>query len=121
MAERDWASAKLLFEGRQYVHALFFCHLVIEKLLKANWVKDNQETTPPRIHDLETICLQTELPISAERLDLMRVINSWNLEGRYDDYRDKFYKNTTAGYAQSKLEQVDNLRQWLLSELQSKR
>lgn len=44
MAERDWASVGLLFEGNQYVHTLFFCHLVIEKLLKAHWVRDNEET-----------------------------------------------------------------------------
>ena len=52
-AERDWQSIGLLFKGKQFVHALFFCHLVIEKLLKAHWVKDNEENTPPRIHDLE--------------------------------------------------------------------
>ena len=120
MAERDWASVKLLFEGKQYVHTLFFCHLVIEKLLKAHWVKDNDETNPPRIHDLEAICMQSDLDISVENLDLLRVMNAWNIEGRYQDFLDKFYRNTTASYTKLKVEQVDALRQWLLSELQNK-
>ncbi len=38
---RDWKSALALFEAGQYIHALFFCHLVIEKLLKAHWTRDN--------------------------------------------------------------------------------
>lgn len=119
-AERDWQSVLLLFNGKQFVHALFFCHLVIEKILKAHWVKDNVESTPPRIHDLEHLYSETDIELSTEQLDLLRVMNSWNIEGRYQDYKDKFYKNTTAEYTQSKINQVDKLRLWLLSELQKK-
>lgn len=121
MADRDWSSARLLFEGKQFVHALFFAHLVIEKMLKSHWVKDNEETSPPRIHDLEYIYAQTVLQLSAEQLDLLRVMNSWNLEGRYQDYKDKFYKSTTESYTKQKLDQVENLRAWLLSEMQRKK
>ena len=35
MAERDWNAVNSLFETKNYVQALFFAHLVIEKLLKA--------------------------------------------------------------------------------------
>lgn len=119
-AERDWRSVSLLYQGKQFVHALFFCHLVIEKILKACWVKDNEENSPPRIHDLEYLYNETDLELTSEQIDLIRVMNSWNLEGRYQDYRDKFYKNTTQEYAREKIEQVDSLRLWLLSELQKR-
>ncbi len=117
-ADRDWQSVALLMEGKQFIHALFFCHLVIEKLLKAHWVKDNSENTPPRIHDLENLYNETELELSADQLDLIRVMNSWNLEGRYQDYKDKFYKNTTEAYTRAKIIQVDSLRIWLQSKMQ---
>ena len=121
MAERDWLSVKLLFEGKQYVHTLFFLHLVIEKILKAHWVKDNEETNPPRTHDLDQLYSQTTLQLSAEQLDLIRVMNAWNLEGRYQDYKDKFYRDTTPAYTKNKIDQVDSLRLWLLSEMQNKK
>jgi hypothetical protein len=85
MAERDWKSVLALHEAGQHMHALFFSHLVIEKMLKA-------------LHDLEYLYNQTELKLSANQVDLLGVMNSWNLEGRYQDYKDKFYKRTTKSY-----------------------
>lgn len=121
MAERDWVSVNALFHAGQFIHALFFSHLVIEKILKAYWAKDNAESEPPRIHDLEYLYSQTELNLASDQLDLLRVMNSWNLEGRYQDYKDKFFKSTTQAYTEEKLKNVDHLRLWLLSELQSKK
>jgi HEPN domain-containing protein len=120
MAGRDWASVQALFKARQYIHALFFCHLVIEKLLKAQWTKDNIENDAPRVHDLEHLYNQTELKLSADQIDLIRIMNSWNLEGRYQDYKDKFFKSTSLAYTEGKLKEVDQLRLWLLSVLQSR-
>lgn len=41
-ANRDWKAAQDLASLGNLVQALFFAHLVIEKLLKAHWVKDNE-------------------------------------------------------------------------------
>ncbi len=120
MAERDWMSVLTLHQAGQHVHALFFCHLVIEKIMKAHWARDNEENEPPRIHDLEYLYNQTDLKIAPEQVDLLGVMNSWNLEGRYQDYKDKFYKRASRTYTEEKIKQVDNLRLWLLSELQNK-
>lgn len=120
MAGRDWKSVEALFKAGQFIHALFFSHLVIEKLLKAHWTRDNIENEPPRVHDLEFLYNQTELKLSAEQTDFLRIVNSWNLEGRYQDYKDKFYKIATKDYTEQKIKQVDELRVWLQSALQSK-
>lgn len=121
MAERDWATVNLLHHGKQFIHALFFAHLVIEKILKAYWVRDNEESVPPFTHDLEHLYTQTELQLTNEQLDLIRVMNSWNLEARYQDYKDKFFKSLTADYTLMKLEEVEKLKVWLLSEWQNKK
>lgn len=120
MAGRDWKSVEALFKAGQFIHALFFSHLVIEKLLKAHWTRDNIENEPLRVHDLEFLYNQTELKLSAEQTDFLRIVNSWNLEGRYQDYKDKFYKIATKDYTEQKIKQVDELRVWLQSALQSK-
>jgi HEPN domain-containing protein len=118
MGERDWKSVQTLAQNSQFVHALFFAHLVIEKLLKAHWIKANVENEAPRVHDLEFLYNQTELTLKAEEVDFLSVMNSWNLEGRYQDYKDKFFKRATKSYTEEKLKRVDTLRLWLLSELQ---
>jgi HEPN domain-containing protein len=81
---------------------------------------DNQENNPPRTHDLEHLYSETNLQFSSQQLDLLRVMNSWNLEGRYQDYKDKFYKSTTEEYTRTKIEDVNQLRLWLLSGMQSR-
>ena len=50
MAMRDWQTVLALQAARQNMQSFFFVHLVIEKLLKAHFVKDNQENTPPLTH-----------------------------------------------------------------------
>jgi len=89
-AERDWKSVQALLKEKQFIHALFFSHLVGEKLLIAHWVKTNAENEAPRIHDLDYLYNQTEVLLTADQVDFLAVINSWNLEGRYQDYKDKF-------------------------------
>ena len=120
MAERDWKSVEALFQAGQYLHALFFSHLVIEKIIKAHWAKDNVENEPPRLHDLQYLYNQTELKLTAEQVDFLGVMNAWNLEGRYQDYKDKLYQRSTKSYTEEKLKLVNDLRLWLLSELQNK-
>ncbi|MBS1682234.1 MAG: HEPN domain-containing protein [Bacteroidetes bacterium] len=60
-AEKNWETALYLIHGRHFVMALFMFHLVIEKLLKAHWVKDNTDNFPPRTHDFNTCTIKLTL------------------------------------------------------------
>ena len=57
-ASHDWDAVNSLFKTGNYMHSLFFAHLTIEKLLKAHWVKDNEEDYPPRVHNLEFLLIK---------------------------------------------------------------
>jgi HEPN domain-containing protein len=59
-AKKDWKAVNDLYLGKNYAQALFFAHLVLEKLLKAHWVKDNDENTPPKTHNLIAILSKTK-------------------------------------------------------------
>lgn len=54
-AKKDWKTVQNMFGTKDYLPALFFSHLVLEKLCKAHWVKDNHGNTPPKIHNLPDI------------------------------------------------------------------
>ncbi|WP_162416869.1 HEPN domain-containing protein [Cyclobacterium roseum] len=50
-AEDDLLTAELLIRERRILHGLFFCHLVVEKAIKAHVVSTTKDFAP-RTHNL---------------------------------------------------------------------
>ncbi|MCF8373826.1 MAG: HEPN domain-containing protein [Bacteroidales bacterium] len=59
-AEDDLLSARVLVEKNRFLHGLFFCHLVIEKAIKAHVVRRSREVAP-RSHNLIYLSEKAEL------------------------------------------------------------
>ena len=117
-ADENWKTAISMLETKHNVFALFAMHLVIEKLLKAIWVKHNSSNFPPRTHNVVTLLSQSNLKLNQRFIDEFEIINSWNLEGRYPDYQRQIYKIATSDYCDQKQKFIDELRLCLLKELQ---
>lgn len=117
-AARDWKFVLQTFKIKQYVYALFFAHLVLEKLCKAHWVKDNKSDYPPKIHNLVRLIEQTNLSFTEDEMDFFRKLNDFQLEGRYPDYNQELYRAYKFHNTDSILKQVNKLRLCLLKELQ---
>ena len=100
------------------MYCLFFAHLAVEKLLKAHWIKDNENVNPPRVHSLASLYEQVELSLPDHLEAELPIITSWNLEARYQDYKDRFYKICTKEYAAEKIEIVNELIECLIRNLQ---
>ena len=49
-ADHDLDTAESLFSAGKYDWCLFLGHLVLEKVLKALYVKDNENRMPPKTH-----------------------------------------------------------------------
>jgi len=94
-----------------------FAHLVLEKLCKAHWVRDNVSNTPPKIHNLITLLGQTKLQLSEEERAFLFDMNQFQLEGRYPDYRNEIYKKYKAIQTKQVLSRLDTLRKCLLKKL----
>ena len=116
-SDDNWETAIYLKNGRQNLFALFAFNLVVEKLLKAHWVKENVSNHPPRTHDLNEIYQQTELNLPFEQVDYLNAINNWNIEDRYPDYKNKIQKQASDPYLQHHLEKLTDLRICLLERL----
>ena len=117
-ADESWQSAETLIAGARYMMALFCRHLAVEKLLNAHWVKDNTDDYPPRTHNLTLLHDQTQLKLPVEMQEDLKVINFWNMEGRYPDYRDMAQKTATKEYVEGKRKTVENIRTCLIEKLQ---
>ncbi len=94
--------------------------MVVEKLLKAHWVNEHEENFPPRVHNLNALYDQLNIELPPTLKDELPVITSWNIEARYQDYKDQFFKMCTSEYINKKLFIVEELITWLTGPLQSK-
>jgi HEPN domain-containing protein len=115
-AAHDFDVAETLFQNKKYDWCLFIGHLVIEKLLKAFYVKDTDES-PPWIHNLIRLAESTTLPLSDEQKQLLGEINRFNVEARYPDYKHVFYQLCTKEFTEEYFTKIKEMYQWLLSQM----
>lgn len=116
-AHKDRTVAENLFSKANYPQCLFFGHLVLEKLLKAHWVKDNTDDFPPRTHNLVRLASHTQLVFPPSDLLLLDKLNDFQMEGRYPDYNFSIYQLCTQTYTESLLLEIQRIEQWLLNQL----
>jgi HEPN domain-containing protein len=83
-AEEDLSSAVLLISNNKILHGLFFCHLCIEKALKAHVVKKTGEV-PPKIHNLNRLLEICNITLNEKEIKLIDFLMIYQLEGRYPD------------------------------------
>ncbi len=118
-AAKDWKVVNDLYKSKNYVHALFWAHLLLEKLIKAHWVKDNETNIPPKIHHLVYLVEKTKLSVSEDDIKFFYLMNQFQLEGRYPDYVHDLHKKYKSKQTKKILDQVDFQRKCLLKKLLS--
>ena len=116
-AAGDRNSIEALFNTQNYQQALFWGHLMIEKLIKAHWIKDNADNHPPRIHNLVFLHDQTTLNLDKEQTDFLGRLNNFQLEGRYPDLKFRMLKLCTMELSAEIIEQIKIIEQCLLNKL----
>jgi len=116
-AEEDWITVGVLFDSKRYLHALFWAHLVLEKLAKAHWIKNNEENIPPKIHNLITLLEQANVDLGEEKMNFLLTYNKFQLSTRYPDYLNKVYALCTKQVAEIQLDEVKEIRKCLLKML----
>lgn len=91
----NYDTAKVLIRNKKYLEAAFFCHLALEKMIKA-YIADRSKQLPPKSHNLLLLTdkagLKSELDES--QLDFLANMNLYQLEGRYPGDREIFYQQT---------------------------
>jgi HEPN domain-containing protein/predicted nucleotidyltransferase len=87
-----------LFETQRFDWCLFIAHLVLEKTLKAHYVKNIGEI-PPRTHDLVRLAALAKVEFDSEVLEFLDSVNTFNISTRYPDEKFKFYQLCTYEFA----------------------
>ncbi len=115
-AAHDLDVAETLFQNEKYDWCLFIGHLVIEKVLKAFCVRDIGKS-PPRVHNLLNLAEKTTLNLSEEQKQLLGEITRFNIEARYPDYKQDFYKLCTKEFTEEYFVKIKEMYKWLLSQM----
>ncbi|OGP59023.1 MAG: hypothetical protein A2V67_08435 [Deltaproteobacteria bacterium RBG_13_61_14] len=119
LAEHDWETCESLFATGRYDSCLFYAHLLLEKLLKALWVKSHAENVPPKIHPLHLLALDINLELPQETLTYLKQVNRFAIESRYPDYKMSFYRECTREFTEANLKRIQETATWLKEKLKS--
>lgn len=105
-----------LYKKKDYNWSLFIGHLVIEKLLKAYYVK-HIDPTPPFTHDLLRLATKAKLGLSEDQKNILDTLSAFNIRARYDDYKLKFYKMCTKKFSKEWIATIKEFRKWMKEKL----
>lgn len=116
-ADHDLDAAESLLTSGKFDWCLFLGHLVLEKALKAAYVRDNENRMPPRTHNLVKIAEATRLVIDEDDRIFLDEVTAFNLEVRYPDYKRDIFRKYTQEFCGRKIRQIKEFLQWLKDNL----
>lgn len=90
-SKKDLEVAEFLFKKKYYSQCLFFCHLTLEKLLKAVLIKRTKKFAP-FTHDLKKLAELIGLALPQKQKDYLDEISVFNIAGRYAEEKMEFYE-----------------------------
>lgn len=111
-ADDDFDTMTAMYDTKRYNWSLFIGHLMLEKLLKALYVKVNSDY-PPYIHNLLRLAEKSNLELSENKKKQLITITAFNINARYDDYKMSFKKQCTPDFTNEWIEKIQDLRTWI--------
>lgn len=113
-ADEDYNVMLDLKEKNRNTYCLFFGQMVIEKLLKALYAKNNKGAPyAPKTHDLLYLAEKLNLELTEEQEVILNEITTFNLSTRYDDYKRAFYNKCTDEYTEEQINKIKEVKAWL--------
>lgn len=113
LSDDDLETVEVLINGNKLIHALFFCHLSIEKILKALVCKQIN-TVAPKTHNLFLLANIAKIEIVESDYKFLTVITQYQLEGRYPDEQISFPGKETVKIYFSETKRIQS---WLKTKL----
>ncbi|MEX0982898.1 MAG: HEPN domain-containing protein [Bacteroidales bacterium] len=111
-SDDDFETMIVMFDSKRFSWSLFIGHLMIEKLLKAYYVKVNSDY-PPIIHNLLRLAEKADLKLTGEKKEQLITITAFNINARYDDYKMSFKKKCTPEFTSEWIDKIKELRPWI--------
>jgi len=119
LCDDDLLTAKALFQSKRHLHMGFFCHLIVEKALKAV-IAHNTGEIPPRLHDLDRLAVLGGIneDLSEEQWMLLNKLTPLQIEARYPEYKERIQSALTPAVCEQLLKQTEEFLCWIKQRLE---
>ncbi len=117
ISENDLSSMESNFNNGKFDWSLFIGHLALEKVLKALWIKNNSNITPPRTHNLNKIANEAGFILSDSDSETLLEITGFNLEARYPDYKMEFLKKCNKDFTEKYIIKIREFYQCIANQI----
>jgi HEPN domain-containing protein len=117
LAKEDFDVAKSLHSSGKLFYCGFFCHITVEKFLKAKI--ETRGSSPPKIHNLTRLAELGGIYdiMSSEQTDLLDLLNPLQIEARYPTYKQQLQELLTKDYCEDLLKRTEGLMAWIEKQL----
>jgi HEPN domain-containing protein len=97
----------------------FFCHLIVEKALKAV-IAHKTDEIPPRLHDLDRLAVLGGISedLSEEQWMLLNKLTPLQIEARYPEYKERIQSALTPAVCGQLLKQTEEFLCWIKQQLE---
>lgn len=112
-AQYDLGTAESLVSSGRYPPAVFFCHLALEKALKA-LCAERFDCEPDKTHNLVYLIELLELELPQQYLDPLFIINRTGVTGRYPHNLEKVLEQYTREKTGKLLADTREILTWLM-------
>lgn len=114
-AQYDLGTAESLFTSGRYPPVLFFCHLSLEKALKARYIEKFNDV-PEKTHSLVLLVELLEIDLPESLVDSLLVINRLGVTGRYPHNLEKMLEQYTEVQTRKILNETREILSWLMKK-----
>jgi HEPN domain-containing protein len=115
-ANDDIEVAEILYKSKKFLHAIFICHLAVEKALKAIYA-DIYDKIPPKTHNLIYLVEITKLALPSEKYECLALLNEAGIPTRYPEDRDQMLKEFTSEKVSNILDMSKGVITWITEKL----
>ena len=114
LAKYDLETAEAMLNAGRYLYVAFMCQQAIEKILKACYVKEFNDT-PPYTHNLLRLAKELSFfsKIGSDKLEHVEVLNAYYIESRYTEELGELVAVLTEEKAREILDSTKGLFEWL--------
>ena len=110
-ADYDLSVAQLLYQQEVYRYCVFFCHLALEKALKAMLMDILERDEPPHTHVLDRLARMAGIDIPEEYDRFITDLSNESVSARYPEPSDVYNEEIAADV----LSQPEEVYEWLKS------
>lgn len=114
LAEYDFNTAKSMLTSKRYLYVAFTCQQAIEKLLKALYVKEKNET-PPYTHNLLKLIENISISkiIEKDKKEFIEILNSYYIQSRYTEELSNLSQTINNAASKNIYKKTKDLYLWL--------